>query len=508
MITAKCWAIALVVAMLVLPGCATYERRPLELDQYAKKWAVREIDGPTVRAFADTLADDEEEAPYDPSDGLSLAEAEAVALVFNPELRLLRARAEVPLAGARESGWWPDPEFEAEVLRFANRGSRSKFKFDKGSLDGINPGVLAPGGLSADGLETSPPGYRRVDGDYIDDPWIIGAGLSITIPISGRLAVEQDWAWAEYNASWRQILIAEWELLTRLRAAWFAWSTTLEQIEVVNGYVEQLGGVATITERLASTGELNSTDARLLRVELLRQRSAVQSLESQAEQQRVELFAALGVDPDAPIQLVPGTFLPTMDVPEAERRALLLRRDPRVLAARAEYEAAEQRLRLEVRKQYPDLTVGPSYSFEEGFSRVGLGFGLPLPLWNHNRQAVAEAAAERDAAKVRAEAQVEQVLSELARATARLRFATERRVMLIDGLVPLVDRQVEETRKLLDLGEIDVLVLREALSAAVEAKLELLEASLAEAQAAGTLRQMLAPRWITPSQSENKEDSQ
>jgi len=496
----------LALACLCLTGCATYERRPLGLEQYAGNWPLRDINADSIREYAETLAHDEENVPYDSSDGLSLMEAEAVALVFNPRLRLARARAEVPLASAREAGWWPDPEFEANVMRFASRGSKGRFRFDGPSFDGVNSGIIGANGLSANGLETTPPGFRRSEGDFIDEPWIIGASLSITIPISGRLAVEQDWAWAEYAASWRRILVSEWELLTHLRAAWLKWSTTRERIDFIKVFIEQLDAVATMTERLAAAGELKPTDARLLQIELRRQYATLHAAESEAELQRLGLLALLGLAPETPVDLQPQVFLPRIDkAPDLRRDALLLH-DPRITAARAEYEAAEQRLRLEVRKQYPDLNVGPGYSFEEGLSRLGFGFGFALPLWNHNRQAVAEASAEREAARTRAEARIEQVFSELARAEARLRYAAERRKMLIDDVAPLVGRQVEETRMFLDLGEVDVLVLRDALSSVHQTKLEVLEAILEEAQAANVLQQMLTPRWITPSRAVVEED--
>jgi len=499
---------ALPVALFVLVGCAAYERQPLELEQFAVSWPVRELGMDSIRKYAETLAQGEEDVSYDPSDGLSLREAEAVALVFNPQLRLARAEAEVPLASAREAGWWPDPKFETKVLRFANRGEQTGFRFDGPSFGGVNPGIFGNNGLSADGLEIAPAGYRRGGGEFIDDPWILSAGLSITIPLSGRLAVEQDWAWAEYDASWRRILISEWELLTRLRGAWLEWSTTCERTRVLREFLGQLGTAARTAEHLAAAGELRPTDARVLLVELHRQRAALQALEAESEQQRLELFATLGLAPEAPVELVPGVFVPRINAPADARRALLLTRDPRILAVSAEYEAAEQRLRLEVREQYPDLKVGPSYSFEEGLSRLGLGLGFPLPLWNRNRQAVAEAFAEREAARIRAETLIEQVFSELARAEMRLRSAGERREMLLEDVAPLVELQVAETRDLLELGEVDVLVLRDALASAVETKLELLAATLAQARAANALQQMLAPRWITPSQAEAEEDDE
>jgi len=496
---------AIPAALLVIAGCTTYQRQPLELEQYAEDWPLRELSADSIRDCADALTDGEQDVRYDPSDGLSLAEAEAVALVFNPQLRLARAQAYVPLASAQEAGWWPDPKFQAQVKRFANRGSRKKFRFSGASFDGVNTGIIDANGLSADGLETTSPGFRRTSGEFIDDPWIVSASLSITIPISGRLAVEKDQALAEYSASWRQILISEWELLTGLRAAWLEWSTTHERIKVIKAFVEQFEAAAMMTERLAAAGELKPTQARLLLVELQRQRAALQAAESEAELQRLELLAMLGLAPEAPVELQPDVFLPRIDHAPDSRRDMVLRRDPRILAVRAQYEAAEQRLRLEVRKQFPDLNVGPGYSFEEGLSRLGFGFGFPIPLWNHNRQAVAEATAEREASRMRAEAHIEQVFSELARAEARLRYAAKQRRMLLDDVAPLVDRQIEDMRKLLDLGEVDVLMLRTALISAVKTRLDVLAAILAEAKAANALQQMLEPRWITPSQADQAE---
>ena len=488
--------------LTLISGCATYESRPLELNEYVDRWPARDIADETVEAYARQLVSDEQDAPYDASDGLSVTEAEAVALVFNPKLRLARAQAKVPLASAVEAGWWPDPQFQAQVLRFTHRGADSRFRFDGPSINGVNTGVV-----SGNGVEVTPPGIRRVGGEFIDDPWIIGGSLNVTIPISGRLAVEQDWSWAMYRASWRQILIAEWDVLTQLRAAWLEWSVTRGRLTVVSEYLEQLGAVARIANRLADAGELKPTEARLLDIELQRQRTVKQGLEGQVAGQKLTLLAMLGLAPEVPVDLVPSVFVAGFDDHDVTRRKLLLDRHPRVHASRARYEAAEQRLRLEIREQYPDVTLGPTYSLEEGFSRFGFGISVPLPLWSRNRQAIAEAMADREAARIQAQTTLEAVMSNLAQVEVRLRFASERRRMLSDEVAPLVDRQVTETRDLLELGEINVLVLRDAISSAVETKLELLTATLAEAQAANELQQMLAPRWITPSEQNIKESN-
>jgi hypothetical protein len=490
--------LALVAAALLtgVTGCQSYQRKPLDLAGHADRWAQRPLDVESIEQYAATLANSSEQrASFDSSDGLSLHEAQAVALHFNPQLRLVRATAEVPLASAKEAGWWPDARFEAELLRFVDRGDKTRFKIDGPSINGINAG----------GLETTPLGLRRVDGDFIDDPWIVGAGLSITIPISGRLAVEKNLRWSQYSAGWRRILVREWELVTELRNAWLDWSSSVERLKVTREYVTQLETIAGMTEPLVSAGEMQPTEGRLLRIELARRRTTVLSFEHEEEQKRLALLALMGLAPNSPISLHPELSIDGSSLRVENRRGRLIENHPLVKSAEAEYETAEQQLRLEIRRQYPDLSIGPSYSFEEGFSRFGLGFGLPIPLWNRNRQAIAEAFAAREAARVRAEAVVETVLSSLALIESRLDHASRRRAALLQNVAPLVEKQVEDSRTLLNLGEIDVLLLRDALTGSLDTKLELLGATLDEGRATNDLLQMLKPQWFTLSQATGEE---
>ncbi len=479
------------LVMTCATGCQSYRRRPLLLTDYVSKWAARSLDVEPIADYAASLADaSDTQSAFDSSDGLSLYEAEAVALYFNPQLRIARAQANVPLAGAKEAGWWPDPKFQAQVLRFVDRGSKPRFRLGGLSFDGVHAG----------GVETTPPGYRRVEGDFIDDPWIISAGLSITVPISGRLAVEKDLRWTQYSAAWRRILLAEWSLLTRLRAAWLEWSTSQERWNAAVDYVSKLESIAEVTRQLMSAGELKPTESRLLSIELARRRASILRFEREVEQNRLTLFSMMGLWPRAPVSLRPDVFIPTITVPPDQRRAAVLEHHPQIKSVEADYETAEQQVRLEIRKQYPDLDIGPSYSLDEGLRRFGLGVGLPVPLWNRNRQAIAEALAQRDASRIRAHATVESVLSQFAEAQTRLTYAGKQRATLLEHVAPLVEEQVAASRTLLDLGEVDVLLLRDALTGSLETKLELLDATLAEARAANDVQQMLRPRWFTPSE--------
>ncbi len=481
-------------------GCQTYQRRPLEIRGYADAWVTQSFDVESVRQYAQILAENAEPTdthkPFDLSDGLTLHEAQAMALHFNPQLRLARLEAKVSRVVAEESGWWPDPTFELFVQRFTDRSKGSKFKFSGPSIDGVNAG----------GIETTPLGIRKTGGETVDDPWIVNAGLSFTIPLSGRLAVEEDLNWSLYSAAWRQILVQEWELLTKLTHAWFDWSSVTRRVEVIHDYLERIESIGETVVMLTEAGEMKPTESRVLRIELLRQRATLMKLQAQAHQKRLSLFSILGISSDATLTLEPVILVSAMELPTEDRKSQLLENHPYIKMVEANYEIAEQNLRMEIHKQYPDLQIGPKYSLEEGFLRLGGGFGIPLPLWNRNRQGIAEAFEQREAARARALAQVQRVLTELTSAENRMRFATLQREYILNNVIPQVDQQVQDSRTLLGLGEVNVLLLRDALTGLLETKLEVLQATLAEAQASFALQQMIQPRWFTPSGMENKED--
>jgi len=446
-------------------GCQSYRSQPLDLQQRAADWAARTLDDPTIIELAAKFPDISENSlphrrndiveqwPYDPSDGLSLREAEPVALVFNPGLRAERLRANVPLAGAEFAGLWDDPELDGDLLRFTQN---------------------------------------------VDDPWIAGVGISFTVPLSGRLRVEEDQAWAEVEHAWLTAARAEWALLETLRVNWIAWSALSWKVRILDDYLAELEPLAESVKRLAEAGEVEPASARLLEVDRAQRTLERARLASEEQLARLELLTLMGLTADAEVELIPldlwaaGSLVPEVQGVEA------FARHPEARLALAAYAQAELALEREIVKQYPDLAIGPRYEDEEGQSRLGIGFGIPLPLWNRNQRGIAEATAHRDAAaaevdavlqRLRAAYQARQVTWE---AMTDLAFQTSR------TLSPLVKAQLEELRGLAELGEVDVLLLREALSGVAEAELAVFDALQASAEAAARLESMANPRWAVP----------
>lgn len=69
----------------------------------------------------------------------------------------------------------------------------------------------------------------------------------------------------------------------------------------------------------------------------------------------------------------------------------------------AELEQQGLRVALTKNERFPSVSVGPYYSLQKGADReqqIGVGFSLPLPLWNRNRGAISTEEARKEQAAV------------------------------------------------------------------------------------------------------------
>src|SRR5712671_3593682 len=78
---------------------------------------------------------------------------------------------------------------------------------------------------------------------------------------------------------------------------------------------------------------------------------------------------------------------------EIQRLALLNRIDLR--RQLAQYAAADEALKLEIGKQYPDIDISGGYTWEGGENIFELGPSAVLPVFNQNQGPIAEAEARR-----------------------------------------------------------------------------------------------------------------
>ncbi len=448
---------ALIAAAGAVAGCQSYRSQPLDLGAHREAFLARTPGAPEVEQLAQSLSDEVpaagERAGFDASDGLSAAEAELVALVFNGELRIARARAGVTLAGSEHAGLWDDPTIGTDITRI---------------------------------LEST------------THPWKVFTSIGLTLPVSGRLEVEKARAGVAHAAELARVAEREWLVRMEVRRVWVQWAAIGAQIEAQQGLLGRIDDVVSVVDAMERFGELSRTEARLFRVERAGAAAELTLLESRLEQSTLALKRLMGLPPSAEVLLSGTGLIPMPDtVPVAgvsgEMEHELILGSPLLLATLAEYELAERTLELEVRKQYPDLQIGPGYGSEDGQNQLLLGLSVPIPILNANRGGIAEAEAAREVARAIAETSVEQLMDELAVAVLQLRTAAVQRQVLESEIVPLVEAQYEDVREIARLGELNAVVMLDSLKRQQEIKSRLIEARRDEALAAIRWREIVGP---------------
>lgn len=447
MVSRRSWAIA---ALMALAGCQSYAPQPLDLRQYDQNWRSYLPDSGEVQALVQELIQDESELVFDPSDGFSLPEAEALALVLNPQLRIERESARVAEAGAAYAGLWDDPELSADVLRIVQS---------------------------------------------VSHPWTASAGVGFTIPLSGRLGVEKSLAAAEYEVALQQVIEREWATLTSLRDAWLEWSALQLQLDAATRLLDRIDDLVAIVQRLEQAGEISRMQSRALQVEQSARYAERLTIEHRAARLELQIKSLMGFAPNAPLLLHPDMTAAAIDaIDAAAMPEQLLESNPTLAVQQARYEAAEQTLHLEIRRQYPDITLGPMFEQDEGQTYIGLGGTIPLAIFNANRRGIAQATASREVARAEAQATLQRLANELAQAQLDWRFAQDLLNEIESNVVQLAEAQLADVHRFAELGELDIFLTLEAVVRSYETARQVIEARLAAAQAANRVRSLIGPQ--------------
>lgn len=224
----------------------------------------------------------------------------------------------------------------------------------------------------------------------------------------------------------------------------------------------------------AAAGQIPALDASLLVAEAEKAGISVSEAERDLVEAESSLAALLGVHPDHFLQVPPASLpevsagLPGL----GELQGLLVAHHPDLARLRARYAVAEGALRLEIARQYPDLSFGAAWSGEVGESKevLGLPLGLALPVFDRNRQGIAEAKGRREEIRVRYETAMNRLISALEETRRSWELAAGKRHLAVDVLLSQTQRNTELARKAVAAGISSPVQLLEAQQAHREAR--------------------------------------
>jgi outer membrane protein TolC len=172
--------------------------------------------------------------------------------------------------------------------------------------------------------------------------------------------------------------------------------------------------------------------------------------------------------------------------PAEARRAVLFHRAD-LLGSLAEYDAAQAALQLEIAKQYPDIHLGPGYTYDTGTNRIGFGLsGITLPIFDRNEGGIAQAEAKRKEAAARTAALQDAIINDLDHALAHYQASLDA-LRLSTLRLSTAQKQMSSQAATFTVGTTDRLSLAQANADYQTSTMDHLNAVIRAQQAVGAL---------------------
>lgn len=234
----------------------------------------------------------------------------------------------------------------------------------------------------------------------VDSPWSLGIALDIPLDGGDRRSAWRAEADALADEALLRAALAAWQVRQHVRDAWNELALAERRQRLANEVVVVRAQALQLADRRLAVGAIDARErdaARQHEAEAARDQAASQAGVSKARQALARSLAL-------PLATLEAMSLaePTDDAaPPAQADALALQRQMLLdridlRAQLAHYAAADAALRLEIARQWPEMSLKPGFMWDQGDIRWSLGLGFVLPLIEHNRGPIAQAKSRRD----------------------------------------------------------------------------------------------------------------
>lgn len=364
-----------IFAALALTGCAHFESRPLAPEKTAARLESRRLDDPGLKEFFTRQTGHMPETW--PLTEWNLNSLTIAAFYFHPDLAVARAQWQLAEAGVKTAGGLPNPTLSITPQ--------------------YNTTTLVP------------------------SPWGPSVNLDLPIETAGkrgkRIAEAEK---ISESARW-SFVSAAWQIRSGVRAALLDYGIAERRLPLLQKQLASQREIVRLMQGSFDAGETSRPELTAAQIALNKIQLDASAAEAKSVDARSHLAEALGVGMAA----LEGIQLPVLFTTEApgdlasdtaRRAALVGRADIR--AALADYAAAEDDLRLEIAKQYPDVHLNPGYQYDQGDNKWSVGLSFDLPVFNQNQGPIAEAKARRELAAAKFLQLQASVIAQVERAVA------------------------------------------------------------------------------------------
>jgi len=367
-----------------LSGCAreTYRDKPLDPAATAREYERRTLSSEALRAYFD--AQGQPVSPWPPA-RWDLTTLTLAAVFHHPEIELARARARVSSAETRTSR-------TRQPITFSVRPEYN---------------TRVPEG---------------------ETPWGLAVLVGLPLDFGGKRDKRTEQLKRIEEAADLEVGVASWRVRSRLRRHFVDLYGSDRTVRALELEQEERRRLLALMEKRQAAGYASATDVSALRLKVAETDVALKRSAIRREQAFAGVAEAVSV-PLEELGRVKLDFsaLATPMVPpgreEVSRTALLNRIDLR--RKLADYAAAEAAVKLEVARQYPDVTLLPGYFWDADERIWSIAFLGLLPPTARTRALIRESEARREVEEKAFLALQTSVIAEADAAAARYRLAWE-----------------------------------------------------------------------------------
>ncbi len=436
-----------VVALALLAGCARFQSRPISPAQTAAALDARTLDDPGFRAFLEkNLSRNFDAWPLKSWDFDTLTLA---AWYYHPSLDVARAEWQAARGGIKTAG------------------------------GRLNPTVSVT------------PAYDAQIPDA-PSPWIVPVTFDVPIETAGKRQRRIDQAESLSESARLNIATTAWQVRANLRASLIDFTAATRREQILRRQQAAHEKIVQSLEQQLQAGAVSAQDLSQTRLALTQLQLDLADARQQAADARVRVADAVGL----PVRALDGVELnydistipaeaSALTTAELREQALTNRAD--ILGALADYASSQSSLQLEIARQYPDLHLGPGYSWNSGSAgdnQWQLGLSVELPVLNQNQGPIAEAEARRAVAAATFNALQAKVITDIDCATAAWRVAREN-VAMLESMAAAQKKQADAVAAQVQAGAADQVDL-------LNSQIELAAGELAQLDGHVKLQQSLA----------------
>ena len=420
--------ILLSIACGLLIGCATdkYEAKPISVEKITAKILAKDVTNPDFKAYLIKQGYQEENLPFAT---WGLDELALCALYFNPKLDV--AKAQMGLANAQ--------------IESAGQKQNATLNANLSHSDLAN-------------------GDKR--------PWAYGLNVEIPIETANKREIKIEEAQANATASRMNIAAAAWQLRSQIAKDLLEYHQDITHAQLLQSELTAQTEIANMLQKRMENGLASKVELSAVQLAQLKTQSELNNKQAKSAETQVRLANDVGLS----IEKFQKTTIKNLDIDATlnqqtsaldndflnknlQETALLNRIDIR--RALANYAMAEAKIKLEIAKQTPDISLSPGIAFEYGDSIWSLGFSALMGLINKNQTQIVEAKQLREVEGAQFEALQAQIIGDLNQTYVNF-DASRQNLNQAQSQYTKQLLHMQKLQKQFDAGLIDRLELRQA----------------------------------------------